>query len=293
VCTGLLPARAWFKNCITKKKPIKSNQVSLTSYLKAAPSKSNTTADFQASYADDKQSNQSTSLTLEAGRTDDENTTCTDMKESADISQVCPIPFSCSIEIGVGNNNLLCCNKDQCSFESKPEQCGTKQLKVDWSYTTRKQMQKLRPDKSQLKITDYYAIVEKLDILADTNLYLVKLLNAVKAERNNALSMYNHSDCEEFGSFFKQLLKNAESNTSKLLNQRRHDEIIKKFATPLLLYAGPMAYNFIHSDMPIALPSLRTVQRALHADYRMLSEGEFRFNELANHLTRQDIMPLN
>jgi len=43
----------------------------------------------------------------------------------------------------------------------------------------------------QLKITDYYAIVEKLDILADTNPYLVNLLNVAKAERNNALSIYH------------------------------------------------------------------------------------------------------
>ena len=35
---------------------------------------------------------------------------------------------------------------------------------------------------------------------------------------------------------------------------------------------------------PEALPSLRTVQRIVYEEYRIITEGEFRFDELKNHL---------
>eukprot|EP00731_Ephydatia_muelleri_P026350 Em0018g450a len=36
--------------------------------------------------------------------------------------------------------------------------------------------------------------------------------------------------------------------------------------------------------MPQALPSLRTVQRIVHHEYEVMNEGEFRFDQLANHI---------
>ena len=58
------------------------------------------------------------------------------------------------------------------------------------------------------------------------------------------------------------------------------------------LYAGPMAYNFIHGNIPVAIPSLRSIQRILQADYFMLSEGKFQFDELVNHLKSYTAPPL-
>ena len=93
---------------------------------------------------------------------------------------------------------------------------------------------------------------------------------------------------EGFGPLFKQLLKNARTNIGKVPQARRHDVIMKKFSTSLLIYAGPRAYNFMHENMPHALPSLRTVQRIIHSGYRPISEGEFRFDELVVHLHNFD-----
>ena len=52
----------------------------------------------------------------------------------------------------------------------------------------------------------------------------------------------------------------------------------------LFIYAGPMAFEYIHQNMPEALPSLRTVQNLVHGHYKTLDEGQFRFDELAQHL---------
>ena len=49
-----------------------------------------------------------------------------------------------------------------------------------------------------------------------------------------------------------------------------------------------MAYNLVHQNMPDALPCLRTVQENIHAEYYSLSEGQFRFDELASYLKKFD-----
>ena len=85
--------------------------------------------------------------------------------------------------------------------------------------------------------------------------------------------------------FFQKLVENAEKNSRKLPKQRRHNFVMNKFATSLLIFAGPLAYRFLHSNMPIAIPSLRTVQKILFEDYTCITEGEFRFDDLKNILT--------
>lgn len=63
--------------------------------------------------------------------------------------------------------------------------------------------------------------------------------------------------------------------------------MLKIFFTSLvILYAGPLAYNFLHENLPHALPSLRNVQRILHSEYKTINEGEFQFDELATHLSQ-------
>ena len=77
---------------------------------------------------------------------------------------------------------------------------------------------------------------------------------------------------------------NAEKNLEKLPKQRRHQQLLRKFFISLFIYCGPLAYDFIHSNMPEALPSLRTVQRELSSEYQPIHKGEFRFKELLTHL---------
>ena len=88
-------------------------------------------------------------------------------------------------------------------------------------------------------------------------------------------------------SFFRKIVENANKNDDKTIPQiRRHDVLIKKFATSLLLYGGPMAYNLIQKNLESALPSLCTVQRIIQSQSGYLSEGQFQFDELVRHLTK-------
>lgn len=117
----------------------------------------------------------------------------------------------------------------------------------------------------------------------------MKAFNQANEERSRILNLSTlHGRPLEFQSFFHKIVFNAESNACKQPQSRRHSEVITKFATSLYLYAGSMAYNLVHQNMPKALPCLHTVQRNLQIGYRPLSEGKFQFEELKNHLKKHN-----
>ena len=97
-------------------------------------------------------------------------------------------------------------------------------------------------------------------------------------------SSKNSGKQKDFSTFFRQIVENAKKNVGKLPQSRRHDEVIKKFSISLLLYSGPMAYNLIQKNMEDAIPSLRIVQRMIQSEYYPLSEAQFQFDGLVNHL---------
>ena len=92
------------------------------------------------------------------------------------------------------------------------------------------------------------------------------------------------SNEKNFGPLLKKLLLTIESNALKLPQQRRYEAIMKKFSTSLFIFSGPIAYDFLHRNMPEAIPSLRTVQRVVAQEYQTLHEGVFRFDELLSQL---------
>ena len=88
----------------------------------------------------------------------------------------------------------------------------------------------------------------------------------------------------EFSPILNRLMLNAEKNLDRLPKQRHHDVLMKKFATSLIIFVGPLSYEFLHQNMPEALPSLRTVCRIVSEEYKPLEEGVFYFDELVHHL---------
>ena len=164
-----------------------------------------------------------------------------------------------------------------------------KKPKLDWSYSTRKKMSLLKFDPAQSKITDYYRTIEKVEELVTSTPELISMFkfSTIYCGLNQSSEISNSSNAMKFCSFFRKIVENANNNADKSIPQaRRHDAVIKKFATSLLLYGGPMAYNLIQKNMESALPSLRTIQRIIHSQYHHLSEGQFQFDELVRHLTK-------
>ena len=81
---------------------------------------------------------------------------------------------------------------------------------------------------------------------------------------------------------------NAEKNAGNSKHGYRHTEIVKKFAIALFIYSGPLAYDFLQHNLSQALPSLRTVRRLVYSEYKTITEGEFRFDELETYLNKHN-----
>ena len=159
---------------------------------------------------------------------------------------------------------------------------------TDWSRKSRKQLStlKIAADPAQTKITDYFDLIDQIEILASSNLEFNNILQeACKTQQQRLPKHSLVAIIKGFSPLLKQLLTNANANVDKMVPQaKRHNTIIKKFSTSLLIYVGPRAYNFLHENMPQALPSLRTIQRAIQSEYKHIGEGEYRFDDLVVHL---------
>ena len=145
----------------------------------------------------------------------------------------------------------------------------------DWSRSFRKQqsIHKAGSDPSQIKLTSYFSVAKDIETLIIDNPNIAKCIDTRQAALKGT-----------FTPLFQSLVDNAQLNIHKLPKERRHDHVMKKFSTSLFIYAGSLAYSFVHQNMPQALPSLRTVQRIVHHEYEVMNEGEFRFDQLANHI---------
>ena len=152
---------------------------------------------------------------------------------------------------------------------------------TDWSCQTRNKLSLLKagshPD--QTKVTCFFDLVDDVNSII-SQLPAMECMGSAPLTQDTSPTKFQ----DMFSPLFKHLITNAEINLKKLPQQIRHDAIIKKFATSLLIYCGPMSYNFISSNLSKALPCLRTVQQSIAKEYVLFQEGHFRFDELLEHL---------
>ena len=73
----------------------------------------------------------------------------------------------------------------------------------------------------------------------------------------------------------EKIADTVKKNASKVPFSCRYDEVITKFSIALYILSGSMAYEFIHHNIPQALPCLRTVQKKKVQDrYKHIREGK-------------------
>ena len=143
----------------------------------------------------------------------------------------------------------------------------------DWSRSTRKAQELLTFDPNQTKITEYFPLQDAVNALFENDDDFPHLFKSKIPEKSQFST-----------SLFQQLLANADDNLKRNPSQRRHNEIIKKFCVSVLFMAGPSAYELLHKNIPLALPSLSTVKREIHKSFSGISEGCFQFDQLLDHL---------
>jgi len=165
-------------------------------------------------------------------------------------------------------------NDEKCCFPLEDSE-GKTIPHIDWSRSARNKLALLKSacDPNQTRITSFCDLIENVNAI----------LSEIPAV-SNAIQEVTTTRSVDFPPLFKCLIENAEKNLVKAPHQVRYNTLLKKFATSLAIYGGPMTYNFIASNLSRALPNLRTVQRYIAAEYTPFEEGVFRFDELLVHL---------
>ena len=162
---------------------------------------------------------------------------------------------------------------------TKPPYTGN----IPRSIRNKRQLEKAGADITQSLVTDYFN-------LDDIETRIQGLLSQNK-RLSDLLQQYHSADHSAINSFtpiLSELISNAKKNAGKNGTQRRHPAVLKQFATALFIYSGPLAYEFIYHNISGALPSLRTVQRAVHSEYKTIDEGDFRFDDLLKHIEKHN-----
>ena len=157
---------------------------------------------------------------------------------------------------------------------------------AQWSRFSRKTrgFELAASDPMQSQITDYWKITDSIEQLQHKNEKLSVLISQL--QRTAMMPDQDPVRTKSFNNLLQEMINNAEQNHCKFPTRRRHSVIIKKFATALFLYSGPLAYEFLQQNMPEALPCTRTIQSAIHSEYKGIDEGTFRFDELKAHIER-------
>ena len=142
----------------------------------------------------------------------------------------------------------------------------------DWSRTTRKALELLTFDQNQTKVTEYFPLQDRVDEIFKNDNFPHTFKSKIPEKAHFSTRL------------FQELVANADENLKRNATQRKHNEIIKKFSISVLFMAGPSAYELLHKNMPLALPSLSTVKREIHKSFIEISEGSFQFDQLVDHL---------
>ncbi len=151
-----------------------------------------------------------------------------------------------------------------------------KPVSARWSSRSFRRQRALSKDGNavgQAKITHFFNPATVSSIIDDHS-----------AMRENLNQVLGNDKTASVKPILLKMFANAEKNNEKQsMKGHRHDEAVKKFASSLLCLMGKASYEMLQSNLGNALPSVSTLQRNI-SSMAKIKEGEFRFNELIDHL---------
>lgn len=89
--------------------------------------------------------------------------------------------------------------------------------------------------------------------------------------------------------FLNKLLNTADRNALRSKPGYRYDYETRKFASYLRILCGPLAYQTIQQNMPLALPTLTSTNRYIFHGHVKLIEGQLRIEELSEYLNQRNL----
>lgn len=127
--------------------------------------------------------------------------------------------------------------------------------------------------------TAYFSLHNNDIILSDRYWYFQQKMTEEKHK-------FNQFDTQTHRVLHK-LVETADKNASRPISGYRFDDELKSYASYLRFLAGPLAYETLQRNMPLALPSLVTTNRFMARSHHSIIEGELRCDELLSFLTER------
>lgn len=87
----------------------------------------------------------------------------------------------------------------------------------------------------------------------------------------------------------QRFINSSETNTTRKKQGYRFDTLIKMFAAFIKMIAGLLAYETLHANFPLSLPSVSTVNRFIAENGPEIIEGEMRIDELVDFLKKRNL----
>lgn len=85
------------------------------------------------------------------------------------------------------------------------------------------------------------------------------------------------------------MVASAEKNAQRVKQGYRHDKLLTMFACFIKMLAGLQAYETLHANLPLSLPSVSTVDRFLKDNEPSIIEGVLRTDELIKYLVDRNL----
>lgn len=123
---------------------------------------------------------------------------------------------------------------------------------------------------------------DNIKIVASPNEWYFRAEKVVQEHSNVLASTRTHQ-------FLNLLLTTADKNAKTTKGGYRFDEKLTEYASYFRLLAGPLAYGTLQKNLPLALPSLITVNRFIARTHHSIIEGQLRCNELLAYLNERNL----
>ncbi len=132
-----------------------------------------------------------------------------------------------------------------------------------------------------------------VELLLKENKELRKALRHVEREKKDQESSYKKDLNEQLISknhvMIESLMSAAQRNINRPSNGYRHDDMTKAFAGYMKMIGGTLAYETLHANLPLCLPSRSTTNKFINDNKPSIIEGKLRTEELLNYLKERDL----
>jgi len=155
--------------------------------------------------------------------------------------------------------------------------------KYHYGRTKRNQRKLNEAAKGCSKITDYYTVLNKLQLLIQENEELKKNLEQAMSA---ALKVESTQTPPKLSFMLELLLQSAKKNAMKKTGGERYDEVIKALGHILFHVGGLQLYEILCKNLPF--PSVSTIRRMIYKQ-NSITEGVFRIKQLKTFLEQRNL----